>query len=309
MINLNMKKSSILAVFFAFFFLSSCDKSDIDLVDKEFKNFELISGGDLEIPIISQNWKVSGVKDSDTGLDILDKSNNKIVLNGEGAVETENGWLIIERENDNALIIRMKENFDIEKRNIIIYLESNGNKDQIKISQSRGESYKLVNAEFEELQDERIIYTNTDGCGSMVLTNNSLESEWKPYGEIYKDVVYSSTFESDNVDAFKWTLDEDAYISVPDLVIDGYTRWSNTCLYKKGLVATPYINDIEKSDKILLEPNQTVYLKSEMTYCKRICNYKFIIENETSGVRFEEKGVWTQIIPISSHTTSSDKEL
>lgn len=305
-----MKKSSILfSVFLAFFLLTSCDKSDIDLVDKDYKDLELLSGGDLEIPIISLNWKVSGVKDSDTGLDILDKANNRIVLNGKGTIEAENGWLVVERESDNVLIIRMKENFDIEKRNIVIYLESNGNKDQIKISQSRGENYKLISAEFEELQSERVIYTNTDGCGYLALTNNSLESEWKPYGTIYKDVVNSSTFECDNVDAFKWTLGADTDIAMPDLVIDGYTRWSKSCLYKEGLTTTPYVEDIEKSGKILLEPNQTVYLKGEMTYCKRVCNYKFIIENETSGVRFEEKGVWTQIVPISSHTTSSDKEL
>lgn len=115
----------------------------------------------------------------------------------------------------------------------------------------------------------------------------------------------SSTFESDDYEAFGWTGQEELELTMPDLLIDEAIRWNGPCLYKQGTTIQPYLTPNES--KVELPPYATTSFKGEITYCKRRCHYTFTIENQESGTEFEIRGIWTQIVPIVNHTILTDK--
>jgi hypothetical protein len=169
------------------------------------------------------------------------------------------------------------------------------------------EEYRLVKWKFEEVENERTIYTSDEDCSVVVLNNPSVEEVWMPTSEIFKDVIETSTFESNDSEAFAWIPEDGAEVPVPELMINGAIWWWGNCAYKEGTATIPYIDDISKGDKILMRPYSTLYLSGEITYCRRVCNYTITLQGEKTGIRHEVQGVWTQIVPISKHTTSSDK--
>lgn len=97
------------------------------------------------------------------------------------------------------------------------------------------------------------------------------------------------------------------YLSLSQTNLSFNPKRNKRILYKEGLTTVPYIKDIEAGNKLLLPPYTTYCLTGEITYCKRRCRYTFTLENEDAGTRFDLHGYWTQIVPITSHTISSDK--
>lgn len=291
--------------------LVSCsDNDEVELVDTSYKTLEISCGSDFEIPVLVNDWFIEYVKDATSGQDISDKDGNPLALDGNGKVEASNGWLILSRENEGNFVISLKENFDkSHERKILICINSAGERDYVTITQRAGRELQIVKATFEEIENQRSIYVSDKGCTSIVLNNPSSTEIWEPTGEVYKDVVESSNFESDDYGAFAWIPQEGFEISVPDLIINDTIRGGGSLMYKEGITTIPYIKDIPNGNKILMKPYSTLYLSGEITYCKRVCNYTFTIQNMGTGTQFEVRGIWTQIIPISSHTTSSDKRL
>lgn len=289
--------------------LISCNSDDVELVDASYKTLEISCGGAFEIPVLAIDWDIECVKDATSGQEISDKDGNLLALYGNGYIESSNGWLTLSRESKETFIVSLKENFDKSlERKFLICINSAGKRDYVTVVQQAGTEYKLVKSEYEEIEDQRNIYVSDKECTSIVLSNFSSTEIWEPTGEVYKNVVTTSIFESDNYGAFDWMSEKGIEVIVPDLIIDGTIRGgSSPTYYKEGITTVSYIKDIPNGNKILMKPYSTLYLSGEITYCKRVCNYTFIVENMETGTLFEVKGVWTQIVPISSHTIASDK--
>lgn len=286
---------------------TSCEKNDkTELVGSEFKNIEISCGESLEIPVLASTWKIESVKDLTSGNVMLDKDLNPICLEEQGTVEALNGWLILKRSKEDAFTICLKENFNSDSRSFVVCINENSNKDYVTVMQNKGR-YEFLKSDIREIDDRREIYTSNEKCLPLTLTNNTAKPVFKPCDYIFKNIVYSSQFESDDFGAFDWVADESMELSMPDLIIDHKIYWDNSCLYKSGVTTKPFIANADGGNSLLVEPNQTLYISGEITYCKRVCDYTFTIENEVSGTHFDIHGVWTQIVPISSNTILRDK--
>lgn len=284
---------------------SSCGKDDIELVSPEYKNIHVSSSGALEIPVLASDWNIESVRAS--GVSMIDEKDNPLALNGFGKVEAANKWFALERKEDTKFTVYLKENFDDTKREIVICINNNGDKDYVAIEQSRGKSYSLVKKDLQEIEELREIYVSDDGCHPFTFTNHSPNSIWQPESPVFSDVVYTSEFKSDDYGAFDWlSPDEDLEIALPDIIIDGMQRANKTCVYKSGISTSP--NDPYQS-KTLIPAYAKIYFSGKVQYCKRYFNYVFTIENETTGSRFDIKGTCMQISPISHILTISDKEI
>lgn len=309
---MNIKQRLLAMLFLSLgtIYLVSCSKNDdFKLVDPFYKTLEISCGSDFEIPVLSNNWYIESVQEMPSGSNMLDKENNPLRLEGNGNVEAANGWLAFTRDQEGMFVMNLKENFDrLNERTFVICLNEAGRRDYVTVRQRAGTEYKLVKSEYKEIAEKREIYLSNKGCSNLILTNHLSQPVWEPSDYIFKDVVHSSEFESEDYGAFDWVPEQGVELSdVPHLNIDGYIRWSHITTYKKGLTTAPYIKDIPNGNKILMQPYTTTYLKGEITYCKRICNYTFTIENAGTGTRFNVNGVWTQVVPIVSHIIGSDK--
>ncbi len=256
----------------------SCDSDDVELVDTSHSSLEVSCGSDSEIPVMVDNWSIEYVKDAVSGQNMSDKDGNPLMLDGNGTVEASGGWLKLSRDGNEAFVISLKENFDRSReRKILLCINSEGQRDYVNVTQRAGTEYSLVKSEYEEMEDLRAIYTSDEDCTDIVLSNPSYEEVWMPTGGIFKDVVSTSIFESDDYGAFAWMPQEGVEVSIPDLIIDG-AIWGAAgyhCTYKDGVAIVPYIEDIANGSKILMRPYSTLRLSGEITYCRRVCNYTF----------------------------------
>ena len=280
--------------------LTSCSKDDdIQLVDQAYKSLTISNGGDFTIPILGDdNWSIQSVYETPTK-EILDTNDKPMKLEESGTIEASNGWLSISRYKENAFTVSLKENFDkTNVRQFTIMLNKSGKHDYIVITQRHGE-YKVNKSAFKEIKRE--IYVSDKDCGSIVLRNYSTQLTELAYTDIFKNVVQSSDFESDDYGAFDWMPEKGIQIEVPDLMINDTIRWSDKCTYKSGIFNTAY-KTYASNDKILVQPNSSARVKGEVTYCKRVCNYTLTIQNIDSHTTINLNGVWTQIVPISTNT-------
>lgn len=296
-------------IFYLFLFLFllchvSCNKSDeSNFIDPFFRTLDISGGIVGEIPVLADNWYIESVQEMPSGIDMLDENNKPMMLSGNGTTNAANGWLSLMRENDKGFTINLRENFDkTTDRKFIICINAGGMRDYVRLIQHVGSEYELIKSEYEEWEEAREIYTTNEGCYELELSNNTSEAVWKPTGYIFKDVVETSIFESDDYGAFDWTLDTEIKLKTPDLIIDNQMYWSALTVYKKGIATIPFVKDIEKGSTILVQPYSYVSLKGEMTYCKRIYKYTFTIKNKDTGSVFQIEGRWTHITPVSSNT-------
>lgn len=280
--------------------LTSCSKDDdMQLVDQAYKSMTISNGGDFTIPILGDDkWSIQSVYETPTK-EILDTDDKPMKLEKTGTIEASNGWLSISRYKGNEFIVSLKENFDrANVRQFTIVLNKAGKHDYIVITQRHGE-YKVIKSEFKEIKRE--IYVSDKDCGSIILKNYSTQLTELFYTDIFKNVVESSDFESDDYGAFDWMLEKGIQIEVPDLMIDNAIRWSDKCTYKRGIFNTTY-KTYASNGKILVLPNSSTRVKGEVTYCKRVCNYTLTIQNIDSHTTIKLYGVWTQIVPLSTNT-------
>lgn len=287
---------------------TSCDKSDsFSIVDPADKTLEIVCGYNFEIPVSSTEWRIESVQTLLEEELLTDTNGRPMALDGNGRVEASTGWLALSRDKEDGFTLELKENFNTTAaREFVICLNDHDRRDYVKIVQTAPEGYRLVKTEFEEITEAREIYQSAEGCKSLTLSNETSAPIWRPYAYIFEDVVESSQFESDDYGAFDWMGEEALTLPAPDLFINDTLYWTKECTYQKGLTTIPYIKDVENGGQILLPPHASRYLKGEMTYCKRICRYTFTIQNKESGTQFEIKGLWTQIVPIISHTIATD---
>lgn len=284
---------------------TSCDDHDgIALIDSSYRTLEFSSGGDVEIPVLVDNWYIESVQYMPSGEVMLDKDNRPLTLSDNGVLEASNGWLVLTRDTMDKFIVSMKENFDpVQERVFKITINNNGNRDYITITQRGGSEYKLVDQVLAEIEEDREIYTSDEECTSITLHNDTSEEVWEPTDYVFENVMIYSHFESDDYGAFSWMFDEVVNINAPELIVDGenYGRAVGEYMYQEGEVRTPYINDIPNGSKLLMQPNSTTRLSGEVTYCKRVFNFTLTVENTVTGTRFEVNGVWTQVAPLSSN--------
>ncbi len=217
------------------FGLASCDKKDdVQLVSPSHKEINLSCGVYFAIPILTDQWSVESVVCPPSSVVVLDKDGQPLTLLGNETAEAANGWLTLTRDVNNALGIGLKENFDRtnERKLMICVKDAKDHRDYITIAQRAGSAYELIKAEYQEVFRE--IYTNADGCSEYTWTNNSPEEVWHPIGYIFKDVVETSIFESDDYGAFDWVPEEGLELVMPELIIDEYSRGESISVYQKG---------------------------------------------------------------------------
>jgi len=290
--------------------LSSCSKSsNIELISPSYKTMEILCGGDIEVPVLTNNWSIASVKYMPSGETVLDHEGQPLTLKGKGQIAASSGWLTLIREGDDKFTVQLKENFDIlpERKFEIAITDETGGKNYVTIIQKRGSEYKIVKSEFTELEDQRHIYTSDEDCSPLTLSNPTSEAVWKPDGYIFEKVMESSHFESNDYEAFGWLPEEDIYIYAPELIIDNQSYGFSKTVYKEATTKTPYIKDVQNYSKILVRPFSTIYVTGEITYCKRVCNYTLTVQNADTGTQFKASGIWTQIVPITGRTIVSDK--
>ncbi|GAB3413572.1 hypothetical protein [Niabella aquatica] len=290
--------------------LTSCTKSsNIEFIAPSYKTLEILSGGELEVPVLTSGWSIASVKYMPSGEAVLDHNGKPLTLKGNGHVAASSGWLTLIREGNDKFTIQLKENFDAssERKFEIVVTDKTGGEHYITVIQKRGKGYKLVKSEFKESEDQRRVYKSGEGCSTLTLSNSTSEAIWKPYAAIFENVVQSSNFESSNYGAFGWLPEEGVHISVPDLIIENKMYATGRTIYKEGITTTPYIKDRFNDYKILVKPYYTVYLKGEITYCKRVFNYTLTVQNTDTGAQFKVSGIWIQIVPIANNTIISDK--
>lgn len=283
---------------------NACGKEDVELVGAEYKNMSIGCGSEFEIPVLASDWSIESVSDL-SGASMIDEQNNPLALNGFGKVEAANKWFALECKEENKFIVHLKENFSEATRTIVICINSNGDRDYVTIEQNRGESYKLVKKEFQEIKELREIYRSDKGCRKQTFTNGSAEPIWQPVGFIFSNVVYTSEFKSDDYGAFDWVAGEELKIALPDIIMDDQAvRWNDICIYQEGVSTRSYR---ASENKLMILPYQTLYASGKVEYCKRVFNYTFTIQNKTTGTRFEIKGTCTQTSPLRDILIMSDK--
>lgn len=295
--------SSVTCFLFLFY---SCSKEDIsnkvELIDPSLKEIVINTGfTDNIITVKSNDWRISYIKDGLTKERLKDANGLPLQLETNGEILLKEGWLQLTKTADNTLSISLKENFTDNPRNFIIGIESGNRIEEMHFVQNRGERYELVKKEIQEIEGSRQIYRSSEGCKLISLSNGSNESINMETTSIYDDVKYRSTFSSTDIDAFNWIDTENSLLFMNEVLLDGSVVWEQQVAYKKGDTFTNYINNNTKQF-LLVRPYTNISLRGEIDYLERASNYTFTIKNKDSGHQFQIKGVWSQKIPVASHT-------
>jgi hypothetical protein len=287
--------------------MSSCNKDDsqpgIKLVNPDYKDLQLSSGFvNNGISINAGDWAVEYVKDAVSGEMLLDKAGKPVALNSFGIVETQTGWLKLERNQaDNLLTLSLKENFSANPRKFLIGIIADGKRDELSFTQTRGEGYAIVKKEIIEVPGSRKEYTSDEGIQAITLSNGSSTARNMETSVIFRNVHYMSEFSSEYYGAFDWMNSQDSLIFMDEVVRAGATYWAAKVPYKKGIALEPYFNTGSK-EELTVRPYTNVRVGGEVLYLERECLYTFTIKNLSSGHTFEISGTWKQKIPLS-HTT------
>ncbi len=286
------------------FITASCEKDatpTIPLVEDTFKNFSASSGLATNIKIDGANWLVEYVKLENQSQNLVDSSGQELTLSGQDTVYSANGWMSMAKSKDGAtLFLSLKENFEQTPRTVHIGLVSNGQKDEIKITQRRANRYRIIDRKFTEQEEFRKKYTSDHECAPLQLINSSSEMKSMPTEGIFKNVKHKSTFESSDYGAFDWmSIDQDSMVSMPELIVDGGNWWSPPVKYSEGLTQTFYLDENQSRTHLDVNPGRKLQLSGKMTYVGRVCKYIFTIENEESGHRFDVSGIWRQTLPLT----------
>ncbi len=194
-------------------------------------------------------------------------------------------------------------------RGLMLFLLLSCEHENLPIVDNTGSEYQLIRSTFEEIAEKRRIYTSAEECQQLFLTNPSPVEKWESTERLFQNVTEKSVFESDDDSAFNWLPDAEMTVTVPDLIIND-TIWAEATpyVYKKGSYTRPYYNEKRANkNKILMRPYAALSLTGEITYCTRVCNYIFTIENKGTGTRSDIRGTWTQTIPIARSTILSEK--
>lgn len=301
-----MKNVSFLPLLLILLF--SCKKNNpppvISLFSADYKDLHLNSGfKNNNISINGADWSVEYVKDAISGEVFLDQGGQPVVLKALGSIELQNGWLKLERKQANdQLTLSLKENLSASPRKFLIGILSDGNRDQLLITQTRGQGYEIVKKEITEVSGSRKEYTNDEGLHAITVTNSAWVSKYMDISDIYKDVKYMSEFTSEDGDAFKWANTEDTSIFMGEITKDGQVYWSQNVLYKKGQSFESYVKTGGSKIEMLVQANTSIKARGKITYLSRESHYTFTIKNLSSGNTFDVSGIWKQKVPISTST-------
>ncbi|WP_437921430.1 hypothetical protein [Sphingobacterium sp. LRF_L2] len=295
---------SKLTLVFSLFLILACSKNEEStaLVDPTYHDLTVYSGFESELDILAKDWQVAYVKDANTGALLLDSTGNPMVLEESGMVEVEGGWLGLRRLDETGrLSIWMKENFSDSTQSILIGLYAAGETDEIRITQHRGKSYKLVHQEVEEIEGSLTFYESNEGCVPLTISNNSNAVKPISIDSVFRDVKSLSTFESDDRAAFDWAAGQNLSISMLGLEDEQGLVWSSPVAYKEGTTEELYLNS-GIQQWLNVNPHSNIDLEGRITYAERACKYSFTIQNEETGYRFVVQGVWKQKAVLTSHT-------
>lgn len=169
------------------------------------------------------------------------------------------------------------------------------------------DEYKILKEEYNEIEGKREFFESEEGCSSFVFSNKTDSILKCVTPNIYTKVVEASFFESDDFGAFDWIASDSVLLNVPGLLIDNSILWEGTCIYKNGVSTKSYYNDGKYPYGFVTVPaSSKIRVSGKMTYCKRVVDYVFTIQNVNTGKQFDINGTWTQIVPIQSHFIISE---
>lgn len=279
-------------------------QSKIKLFNDDVKDQHLNSGfKNNTISINGSDWSVEYVKDAVSGEMFLDRAGESVALKSLGSVEVQNGWLKLERKQANdQLTLSLKENLGSNPRKFLIGIFSDGNRDELSFTQTRGPGYVIVSKEITEVPGSRKEYITDEGLHAVTVTNSALVAKYIDISVIFKDVQHMSEFTSEDDDAFSWVNSPDTSVFMEDIKKDGQIYWSRNVLYKKGQSLEPYVKIGVDKIEMLVNANTSLKVRGKITYLTRESHYTFTIKNSSSGNTFEVSGTWKQRVPISTTT-------
>jgi len=286
-------------------FSLSCNKENpVQLIDKSLKNLELSTGvANNVITIHAQYWQVEFVKEASTGTLLLDKAGNPMQLTDNDQTEHDGDLINLKKTDDGqGLSLSLQENFSDNPRTFLIGLVENGNRDVISITQRRAKGYKIVDQQFTALEETQKVYTNSEDCLPLTLSNTDPEEKYMKTNDIFKNVYYSSKFVSDDYGAFDWFSQDVPLISIPDLLVDEAVVWSGRVPFQQGETKEAYIGEGKSSESLLVQPHTNIDLEGTITYVERSLKFTWTIQNEESGHRFTVTGLLHQKVPVSPTT-------
>lgn len=287
-------------------FLTSCVK------DPEYKNIlvddldtriEVNTGFyDKEIQMKSDSWQITYIRTLNPNIYLLDVKQQIMRLSDIGKVENNIGLISIEKKalNQEVLYISMPENLKEEPRRILLGIQEGNLVKEIEIIQSKGEEYELLGkiikekAESREIQKLELRSREINNNASTPIKITSLESEF------YKEIAYTSEFQSKNINAFDWAPGPDSLISMIKLEVNGNIYWDEAVKYVRGFNVTPYMPHTNNPIDIVVPPHSTLKVYGEVTYLSRECDYIFTLKNKKSGFITNLEGTWKQKVPIKT---------
>lgn len=282
--------------------IASCQKeqtASISLLEDQFKDMNQRGGISGNIKISANDWTVSYVKLENQQQSLKDSTGSDFVVNNTDTVVSNNGWLrMAKSSHGDSLFIDLKENFENMPRILIIGLKANGNEDEIRITQRRGKSYKIIDKNISEIDSLRRIYISSHQCKPQTFSNYTSIPQKFSDRNVFWDVQHSSIFKSEDYGAFLWMSERDSTLMMEDLIIDGTIVWTGRVSYRNGTSNTPYQRGVVIETQV--NPNETITLNGKVKYVERTSHYVFTIQNEEAGNRFEITGTWKQTVPISS---------
>lgn len=293
------------------FLLGSCTKDENDfavkLIDSSLKEIIINSGfSDEIIPIHSDDWSISYVKDTKSGELFKNSQGESLKLEDQGTVLLEGGWLTMAKTEDDELRITLLENFSDIARDFKIGILSGENREEIHFVQSRGDEYEIVGKVIEEIDGSRNIYRSDEGCTTIRLVNHSAQPMNMDVTEIYKGVQYMSDFSSDDYEAFGWVNNANSLVYMDDLKLDDHYFMLPPFEYKNGPSYVSFLDVNHSKEAFLIAPHTTKTVSGMIEYLERTCRYALTIRNKSSGNQFEITGLLKQKIPIGTITALID---
>ncbi|MFD2599914.1 hypothetical protein ACFSQ3_13230 [Sphingobacterium corticis] len=283
--------------------ITSCQKertAPTSLLEDQFKDMTRHGGisGNIKIQAPS-DWTVDYVKLENESLILKDISDAEFRVINTDTVVAKNGWFrMAKSSHGDSLFIDLKENFENVPRILVIGLKANGKEEEMRITQHRGKSYKIIDKKISEIDSLRRIYVSSHQCKPQTFSNYTSIPQKFSDRNVFWDVQHSSIFKSEDYGAFLWMSERDSTLMMEDLIIDGTIVWTGRVSYRNGTSNTPYQRGAVIETQV--NPNETITLNGEVKYVERTSHYVFTIQNEEAGNQFEITGTWKQTVPISS---------
>lgn len=295
-----MRSSELFRLLPLFFFLcnlTACNDVDVMRVSSVQETIMKGDASTLQINMTRSNWRIASITDLDGYSPIGDTTQ----LEGLGTICC--GWVTIHRNNENALTIETKDNFEGCERGFIIHLQMKAGlyKEQIVVLQKPCEN-------FYQIEDIEYSVEETDGveeAETQIFKNNykdeSIGGEtrkwnYKPFLNVSTE--YKFLFDDQSGEVFSWVNPKKCNMLLPDRIENGKVIMGEHelpfCTFGQ------YYKDDELRHKIFEVDfeSQLWNIYSGIIYCKRLqVTFTVTLSRPGSDTKKVFKGKFIQKYP------------